>query len=102
MTKKTNSLLFRFGISTLWKNKTEGIKNIINITQLESIIYKELKKKNFILLHVIYKMYLVNIFLYNCYKFDNKYKNQIIYYYKKTLSLKKTIEKFGLNEKIIL
>lgn len=102
MTKKTNALIFRFGLSILWKNKYIGIKNLSNITQLENIVYKELKKKNLSVLNIKYKFGFLNIFVYNSYQFDIKFKNQIISYYKKVSNLKKTIEKFGLNKKIIL
>jgi len=102
MTKKTNALIFRFGLSILWENKYIGVKNISNITQLENILYKELKKKNLSVLNIKYKFYFLNIFVYNNYQFDIKFKNQVISYYKKVSSLQKTTEKFGLNKKIIL
>jgi len=51
MTKKTNSLLFRFGLSTLWFNKSIKNKTITNIIRLENIIYKLLKKKKLIYYH---------------------------------------------------
>ena len=47
MTKKTNSLLLRYGISTFWRNKSSDHKVTFNIIQLENLIYKELFTKNF-------------------------------------------------------
>ena len=44
----------------------------------------------------------MNIFVFNNGQFDIKFKNQVIGHYKKFSSLKKTVEKFGLNKKIVL
>jgi len=102
MTKKTNSLLFRFGLSTLWKNKCIGNKSIRNILQLENIIYIELKKKQLKVLKAIYKPHWISIFVYNDYKLDEKLKNQVLLYYKKVSNLQNVVEKFALNEKTVL
>ena len=99
MTKKTNSLIFRFGISVLWKNKFIGNKNIKNILQIETILYKEFYKKKLTVLKIQYKPYVINIFFYNDYKLYNKQKRQVNLYYKKVLHVQKTIEMFGLKRK---
>ena len=77
-----------------------GNKSIINSIQIENIIYKELKNKKLTVLKVLYKPYLVTIFLYNDYKLYSKQKRHIKLYYKKVLSMQKTIERFGLKKKI--
>lgn len=102
MTKKTNSLIFRFGLSVLWDNKNIKNKNLRVRFQLENIIVKELKKWNLSVLKVVYCFFLVNIFSYNNVKVDNKFKSQILLYYKKVLDLQKVIEKFGLNKKMVV
>ena len=76
-----------------------GNKSIKNNLQIEKILYKELSKKKLTVLKVLYKPYLVTIFIYNDYKLYIKQKRQVYTYYKKNLSVQKTIEKFGLKKK---
>lgn len=102
MTKKTNSLILRFGLCGLWQNKSAITKNIANKILLENIIYGTLQKKKFHVLKVKYQHSRIKIYIYNNFEVYNNYKSQIIVYYKKVLSLSKTVEKFGLHEKIII
>ena len=44
-----------------------GNKSIISSMEIETICYKELKNKKLTVLNVLYKPYLVTIFLYNDY-----------------------------------
>jgi hypothetical protein len=52
MTKKTNSILFRLGITSLWENKTPDFFLFINDTRLEKILHKELQKRKFDILDI--------------------------------------------------
>jgi predicted DNA-binding protein YlxM (UPF0122 family) len=79
-----------------------GNKSIKNNIQVEKIIYHALLKKKMTILKIIYKPYLVSIFLYNDYIIYKKQNRQIRLYYKKVLSLQKIVEKFGLKKKKIL
>ena len=98
MTKKTNSLIFRFGLSVLWKNKSLNTITFSNIIQLENILYKELKKKNFKILYIKYDNNLVNIFVYNFLIENNNLKFKIIKYFFKQLDIKRTVENFGISK----
>jgi len=102
MTKKTNSLIFRFGFTTLWDNKCVNKKTIANIIQLENIIYQELKKKNLKVLSLVHKVKLINVIVYNDYDILNSLKRQVIIFYKEKLNLYQTAEKFGLSKTLII
>ena len=102
MTKTTNSLLFRFGINTLWKNKSLKNQTIINIIQLENIVYKELKKKNLKVLFMQYKHNIINIFVYNYLNKNKSLKYQILTYFNLVWNLQKVIEKFGISKNIVV
>jgi len=102
MTKKTNSLLLRFGLSCFWQNKSIQFKTIANKIQLENIIFKILQNKNLNILKIIYKLSSIKIFVYNNLEIFINLKTQIILYYKKVLSLWKTVIHFGINEQIII
>jgi hypothetical protein len=97
MTKKTNSLIFRFGLNILWKNKSTKNKFVSKVIQLESILYKELKTKNLKVLFIYYKQKNINIFVYNFINKVKTLKSELVKYYKNSLSFKKVIEKFGLS-----
>jgi len=102
MTKKTNSLILRFGFCNLWQNKSVITKNIANKILLENIIYGILQKKKIYILKVKYQHSRIKIYIYNNFEVYSNYKSQIIIYYKKVLSLSKTVQRFGLHEKIII
>ena len=81
MTKKTNSLILRFGISNLWYNR--GLSNANNLItiQLEYIVWRELKKKKLCLLKFEYTLKRLYIDVYNIIKLDDLFQKQLIYHY---------------------
>lgn len=97
MTKKTNSLIFRFGLNLLWKNKSIKNKYIFKAIQIENILYKELKTKNLKVLFIYYKQKSINIFVYNFINKIKTLKSEIIKYYKLIPNFKNIVEKFGLS-----
>jgi hypothetical protein len=99
MTKKTNSLLFRYGGSTLWLNKTINDTIFSNRLRLENIIQTELKKKGLSVLKVCYdEASNLKIFVYKpLTSISVKLKKQLLLDYQRTLNLKKTRENFGLD-----
>ena len=69
--------------------------------QVEKIIYKELLKKKMTVLKISYKIYSLDVYVYNDYTTYKKQRQQICLYYKKVVSLQKTIERFGIKKKIL-
>lgn len=102
MTKKTNSLLCRFGLSTFWKNKCVINKKVPNILQLENIFYKELLNKKLDILIIQHNRNKITLFVYNQLHLNENYSNQIVQYYKKSLSISKTVEKFSVTKKFLI
>lgn len=102
MTKKTNSLVIRYGINTLWKNKNTLVETLANILQLNKLIYIWLKKKNLNVLDIHYKSKNLRIFVYNQPFIGDKIKSQIIKYYKKNLNLNLVIQKFGIERQFLI
>ena len=99
MTKKTDALILRYGLSVLWQNKYIKTKAVSNIIQLENIIYKELFNKNLKILTIKYRPGFVTVFIYNfCQFFNSLFYQQVIKYYRSVLNLRKVIQKFGENE----
>jgi len=96
MTKKTNSLLLRYGISAFWQNKTSNHKITSNIIQQENLIYKELFNQNLNVLSIRYNSNNVSILVYNFSQMSRFLKKQIVQYYRKCLSIPKVIKKFGI------
>jgi predicted DNA-binding protein YlxM (UPF0122 family) len=97
MTKKTNSLLFRFGVSTLWKNKCVSGINLATKLRIENIITKELFKNKLEVVTIFYRFKAIIVFIFYQYESSDKFKRVVLNYYNKTLSVFKTIEKFGLS-----
>jgi len=102
MSKKTNSLLYRFGISTLWVNKSIRKHIISNTIKLETIIYKELKKKKLNFFCVFYTYNYITIFIYNNINNNKILKKNLIKYYSKVLNMRKIIIKFGLSQLLLI
>ena len=103
MTKKTDALILRYGLSVLWQNKYIKTKAVSNIIQLENIIYKELFNKNLKILTIKYRPGFVTVFIYNfCQFFNSLFYQQVIKYYRSVLNLRKVIQKFGVREKYLL
>lgn len=99
MTKKTNSLLFRLGISTIWKNKSVKYQSITNRIQIENIILQEFKKRKLKVLYMNYLKKKISIYFYNGVYTDTTFKKKIIKYHKKKLDLQNTSENFGIKLK---
>ena len=97
MTKKTNSLIFRFGVNILWKNKSVNNKIFSNIIRLENLLQKELKKKNLKVLLINYQNYSVNIYVYNFVYGFNVLKFKIIKHFSKNISLQKVVDIWGIS-----
>ena len=70
--------------------------------QLESIVYKELKKKNIYLLRAEYTKKANILTVYNSLNFTSNVQKQIVYYYNRGMSFKKLVEKFGISEVYML
>lgn len=103
MTKKTNALMLRYGLSVLWQNKCLNTKTISNTIQLENIIYKNLLNKNLKILTIKYHSKFVNIFVYNfCQYFNISLYQQVLKYYRQVLDLYKVIQVFGVSAKHVL
>lgn len=98
MTKKTNSLILRYGISTLWKKKTSSVSVLSNMLQLGDLINVWLKKKNLNLVFTKYGAGFIFVFVYKFFFLDEKFKNNIVKCYKKTLDEKNIIQKFGIKK----
>ena len=101
MSKKTNSLLYRFGISTLWTNKSIRKKKISNVIQLENLVYKELKCKNLKVFCICYKRNYITVYVYNNINVNKNLTNILNKYYKKVLNIRKVISKFGLSQLLL-
>ena len=102
MSKKTNSLLYRFGISTLWVNKSIRKQIILNIIKLEIIICKELKKKKLNFFCIFYTYNYITLFIYNNIYKNKIFKKNLVKYYNKVLNLRKIILKFGLSQLLLI
>lgn len=98
MTKKTNSLVLRYGTSVVWKKKTSSVNVISSFLQLDKLINVWLKKKNLNLVETRYGSNLLYIFVYKRFFFDERLKNSIIKFYKKTLNDSLVIQKFGVHK----
>ena len=61
MTKKTDSLILRYGINMLWKNKTSPVEILTNIIQLNKLIFIWLKRKKLNVLDIDYKLKQIHI-----------------------------------------
>jgi hypothetical protein len=101
MSKKTNSLLYRFGISTLWVNKSIRKIKISTVFQLEKLVYKELKCKNLKVFCIFYKKNYITVYVYNNINENKNLINKLNKYYKKVLNIRKVISKFGLSQLLL-
>lgn len=101
MAKKTNSLIFRFGLSILWNNKSNNDQWLVNKIKLENLLCKELQKKKIKVLFIQYKKYNINIFIYNFLGKQEFLKTQIMKYFNKVSNLEKIVNKFGVSNSIV-
>jgi len=97
MSKKTNSLLFRIGITSLWRNKFSNHNQVFNNLRFEKIIFNELIKKKWNILSIKWNVYNINIQLYTNFIVTNFLKKKIFKYFKNYKNIKKLSEKFSLN-----
>jgi len=102
MTKKTNSLLFRLGISTLWQNKASNYLKSFNFFRLEKVLKIELIKHKWNILAIHWQEKNCYIQVYNSLKVTKSIKKHIFRYYKKTKNIKKLSEKFSLNSYFVV
>ena len=93
MTRKTNVLITRYGVSSLWKNKSQYFTNIL---QINSLLRIGLKFKNFNILNIKYTKFSVNIVVYSQQYSGLRFKNLIYKYFKVGLSLEDTLQQFGI------
>lgn len=101
MTKKTNSLLLRFNISTLWFNKCTKNKTKSNYLQLENIMCKELGVKSLSILRIKFRETLTTLWVYN--QETNDYKTNISNekkQYLKEIDLRKNLEKNEMKRQV--
>lgn len=99
MTKKTNSLVFRLGLTSLWYNFCKEV-NIYKF-HLDFIIIKEAKYKNLSIFNINYALNLVNIILYSN-NDKNNLEKLIFLYFNYICDIYKVVEKFALSEKIVI
>jgi hypothetical protein len=102
MSKKTNALLYRFGVSTLWTNKSVRKKTESNTIKLERLIYKELNNKKMQVILITYRSKRIIAFVHNTIINTIKLKRLVVKYYLKVSSCNKVVNKFGLSLGIIL
>jgi len=101
MTKKTNALLFRVGINSLWNYKKANFKNAFNEHRLEKILFNELINHNWNILSIKKNEDKIIIQVYATFEFYKNFKRKIFIYYKKFKSINKISEKFSLNNQFL-
>ena len=102
MTKKTNSLLFRLGINSLWHTKSINFNKIFNDLRLEKTLHNELIKRQWNILSVKWGRFSTNIWVYNSFVVSKMFKQNIFRYYKATQNIIKVAEKFSLNSNYLV
>ena len=101
MTKKTNSLLFRLGINSLWTIKMSNFTNIFNTLRLSQMLRSELIKFTWDILSIKWNKLEVNIQVFECFLFSKKTKQKIFRYFKSIKKIKNLSEKFSINSTFI-
>lgn len=99
MTKKTNSVILRLGVSSFWKNKCMKLNSVWNKFQLESLLVSELEKIRLVLVSIIFESKLVQIFVYN--DFQLSFSSQIKQFYNKKLNIGIIKNKLSCSERRI-
>jgi len=102
MTKKTNSRLFRLGISSLWENKSPNFYKFINDIRLEKILCNELKKRKLSILAINWKDKTTRILTYDSLNSSASFKQEIFQYYKKTQNALKLLEFYSIHKPLVL
>ena len=101
MTKKTNSVILRLGVSSFWKNKCIKLNSVWSKFQLEHLLVVELKKIRFVLVDLIFESKLVQIFVYNSFKLDLNFSSQIKKFYQKKFKVDCIKQKLSCSERRI-
>jgi len=102
MTKKTNSLLFRLSISSLWKNKSPNFYKFINVLRLENILYLELQKRKLSILDIKWTRSRTHIWVYDSLDVSIIFKQEVFQFYKKTKNAIKLMETYSLPKWLLL
>lgn len=97
MTKKTNSLLFRLGINSLWQSKTSNFLKSLDVFILEKTLKNLLIKFNWNIIYFKWFSKKVIIQVFNRLDLSKFLKQNIFKYYKKFKNIKELSEKFNLN-----
>jgi hypothetical protein len=97
MTKKTNSLLFRLGINSLWQSKMSNFIKNFDTFRLEKTLKGELVKFNWNILSIKWYKFKIFIQIYNKFCLSKFIKQNVFKYYKKYKNIKKIYKKFNLN-----
>jgi len=102
MTKKTNSLLFRLGINSLWRKKISSSSKVFNINRIEKFIYNELQKYKLISLSLKWKKETIYIQTLSGWDISKYLKKKILLHYKKTRNIKNLAQQYNLNHYYLL
>lgn len=102
MTKKTNSLLFRLGINSLWSSKLSNLHKIFNSFRLEQALCSELVKRKWNILSIKWYSTEIIIQIYSNFSLSKNFKRNLFNYFKKLKSIKKFSEKFSINSVFII
>lgn len=97
MTKKTNSLLFRLGVNSLWTLKTSNFTKIFDTLRMEQSLRSELLKHKWDILSIKWHQLEANVQVYDSFAFSKKTKQKIFRYFVNVKSVKKVSEKFSIN-----
>lgn len=98
MTKKTNSLVFRYGLNIFWRNKSAQFKSISNILQLENILIKELQTQNLKIVFIYYKHKWVSISVYSHQTNNQSLKYNIVKYFNTVLNWNQVSIQFNISK----
>nr|QFP99035.1 ribosomal protein S3 [Rhizaria sp.] len=101
MTRKTNSLLFRLGVTSLWETKLSNFRKIFATFRLEKILHTELIKYKWNILSIKWNNNNAVIQVYSSFNLSRKLKQSLFKYYKKVKNIKKLSEKFSINNSFI-
>ena len=97
MTKKTNSVLFRLGVNSLWQFKLSNMLQIFKFIRIETVLYFELIKHSWNILSVKWNGIIILLQVYNTFTLSKIFKRDIFKYYKFVKNIKLLSEKFSLN-----
>ena len=102
MTKKTNALILRYGVSAFWKNKCVDSSNSLKLLLLEKVTTVELLKKNLDVLKFNLFSHCIILYVFSTQVFGIRFIERVVKYYDKILNLQSVIQKYGLFGSLIL